>query len=149
MRTEAMRRPQHSWVARLRPVRMNAQVVEVTCADGPRDLLRFMQDRQKEQLADWLGSIMNQRVQVRVVDPGDDAPAAPPSDSFGPARARAGQRLQEAMAQPLVRELISFFDASLVDVRPASGAASASTQLDHEPAPDTGDDDDSTQHSDP
>lgn len=101
-----------SWAADLQLVRIDGSDVHLSVRPGQRDLLRFAQ-QQRERLAELMRSVLKRPVRVEIAAPQHSADAPPPPTSAN------GDQLsqQEAMSLPLVRQVLEYFDATLVQAK--------------------------------
>ncbi|MCE9592066.1 MAG: hypothetical protein K8S99_16280 [Planctomycetes bacterium] len=134
-------KPQAAWVRSFTLRSLNEGVAHLAVRPGNRDMVSYATQR-REDLAQMLGRIVGRPVRVEIdaavsappvsrdIDaPGGDADDAPAST--GPANSNPalpsdrGRRMQDAMALPLVREVMNLFDATIVEVRSAAEPAPA------------------------
>ncbi|MEX2215828.1 MAG: hypothetical protein WD768_17080, partial [Phycisphaeraceae bacterium] len=104
-----------SWVESLSLRQIDERTASLSLVPGKRDMHRFVStDRQREQLASLLKQVLGRPVRVEI----DAVGAASSTAVAGPTSSQAirSQR-EEAMALPLVREVLNVFDASLVEAR--------------------------------
>lgn len=78
-------------------------------------MLKFVTPERRTTLAQMLGRIVGRPVRVEIESP----TAASQVDWSATADTSRGPRAQDAMALPLVREVMDLFDATIVDVRRA------------------------------
>lgn len=114
-------RPALSWIRWLRLVQLDSDCAHVAAVPGRREVMKFLTDRQKGQLAELLRPILGRPVRIQLEDPPPvpaevDEPAAAGQD-VTPAGPRLSPR--QALSLPLVRQVLEMFDADLVEVRPA------------------------------
>jgi len=127
-------KPSASWVRGLEMRSFDGRRAVVTPLPGQRDLGKFLNAQRCEQLAAMIGQVIRKPVKVEVDT--DAAGAAPPAgpgsgaaaepDARGPAAGPVMDR-QQALALPLVRQVLELFDATLIDVAPEQAQAPAPT----------------------
>jgi len=114
-----------SWVQSLSLARLDDRTAVVALLPGKRDMQKFVAaDRQREQLADLFKKVLGRPVRIEVeATAGSPAPA--PSTANPSAATRAGRtEREEAMALPLVKEVLGVFEAALVETYPERKAPS-------------------------
>lgn len=104
-----------AWVSALELAAVADGVATVRVRPGRRDMLRFMSDARRDQLARWLSEALSSGVRVRIEAPTDLASPTDDAPRHDAAPAAQGDR-QAAMALPLVRQVMEHFDAALVQV---------------------------------
>jgi len=96
-------------------------VAKLEVRPGERDMLKFVTPERRTTLAQMLGRIVGRPVRVEIESPaaGSQADRAVAGDGS------RGPRAQDAMALPLVREVMDLFDATIIDVRRMEDANAA------------------------
>jgi hypothetical protein len=141
VRQAVARKPSLSWVEKLVLTGVGDQFVELAALPGRREVLAFIKDFQKQQITDLLEGILGRRVEIRLSQDEAAAPTQASPEPVAPADPRGGVRTaaspatprrtmsqkdrEEALAQPLVREVMQAFDATLIDVHEADDNAPA------------------------
>jgi hypothetical protein len=113
-----------AWVSALELASVADGVATVRARPGRRDMLRFMSDARRDQLARWLSDALGRGVRVQIEAAGDAASGTDAVPRGEATPAVQGDR-QAAMALPLVRQIMEHFDATLVQVTRRSPASSA------------------------
>ncbi len=108
-----------SWVQSLSLARLDDRTAVVALLPGKRDMQKFVAaDRQREQLADLFKKVLGRPVRIEVeAAAGGAAPATTTGNLAAAARAGRTER-EEAMALPLVKEVLGVFEAALVETYP-------------------------------
>ncbi len=122
--------PNMSWVRHLDLLRLDDQTARVAPQPGHRDLASFIDARRCQQLADLFKTVIGRPVRVelemteaRAASPGSEQPLNQPASrtqGSAPAPRRPVTQADRAlaMAQPLVKQVMETFDASVVGVYP-------------------------------
>jgi len=118
-------KPSLSWVAKLQLNRLENGAAQVSLLPGHRDLLTFA-SQQRGRLAQIFADVLGRPVRVEVTAaPGSQDAQAGPGESVGggsepaspgspPGSARRMEQ-QKAMSLPLVRQVLEYFDATVID----------------------------------
>ena len=140
-----------SWLNKLKLTGIDGRVARVVCLPGQRDILAFVDERRRSQLAELIASVVNRPVEVSVTT--DDTSLVPERGGSGspnpngsgaarPSTAAADRAAgpsarsanfdrrptldeaskREAMKLPMVRNVIEVLDATLVDIVRADDA---------------------------
>lgn len=104
-----------SWIRALQLVRLDNQTAHVVAALGKRDVLKFLSDRQKGQLADLLFDLTHQRFRVELDQSAQEDSASAALRASSTMANHTARR--EAMSLPLVKQVLDVFDAEVIDVR--------------------------------
>lgn len=94
----------------------DGQTLTLRLAPGERDRLAFMRG-QTERLEKWLSEQFGRRLRVRIEPPATPAGAEEPPAQPQRRRGATQQDKDEALRQPLTRQVADLFDARVVDVR--------------------------------
>jgi hypothetical protein len=114
-----------AWMRGLEMRSFDGRRAVVTTLPGHRDLAKFLNAQRCEQLALMIGQVIRRPVKVEVDAEAAAAPASEPGarEAAAEPEARApaagpAMNQQQALALPLVRQVMELFDASLLDVAP-------------------------------
>lgn len=114
-------KPHAAWIRSFTLQSLEQDVAKLGVRPGERDMLKFVTPERRTTLAQMLGRIVGRPVRVEI----ESSPAGSQMDRSGALDASRGPRAQDAMALPLVREVMDLFDATIVDVRRADEANAA------------------------
>ena len=106
-------KPALSWLKGMQVVSLQGGNLKLTVAAGQRDMIKFVNDARRQQLAELVGSILGRRIRVEVA--ARDEPAVEPAT---PKRGVDAEGRKKAMELPLVKQLDQVFEITLIDVRP-------------------------------
>ena len=106
-----------SWLRWLRLTQLDEQVAHLSPLPGRRDVLKFLTDRQKDQLTELLATIVGRRLRVELEadSTGTDSDSATGSADFLSAQMTADDQ-RKAMGHPLVQQILQQFDADIIAV---------------------------------
>ncbi len=116
-----------SWVQSLSLARLDDRTAVVSLLPGKRDMHKFIAaDRQREQLADLFKRVLGRPVRIEVeaagaINGADASDQSPGADVAPSSRSMRTER-EEALALPLVQEVLSVFEATLVETHLAAAA---------------------------
>lgn len=114
----AQSRPAANWAGKLQVTAVDERSVTVAARPGQGQIISFVRTAKHEELASMLGDILGRRVDVRIESAMEAGASPQPSASASRSRRTLSQQQrQDALQQPLVRELLSEFDATLIDIR--------------------------------
>ncbi len=118
---EIVDKPSMNWVRALELRRYEGGVAQIAVLPGQRDLARFATTAAcQDQLARLLTTIAGRPVRIDLAASPSGAPpselAAPDADSTAN-DSKPGLSAQQAMALPLVKQVMEVFDVTLVEVR--------------------------------
>ena len=110
--TAAADRPPLAWVRRLELQTIDERVATVAAGQGGGKTVRFISDRQREQLGELVSQVLGRTVRIELA--AGNTANRPTETTGGPDKGVQ----QEAMSLPLVRKVMETFeDVMLVDVR--------------------------------
>ena len=109
-----------SWVQSLSLSSLDDRTAVVSLLPGKRDMHKFIAaDRQREQLADLFKRVLGRPVRIEVEATstinGSDCSDASPSKYAAPSSQSIRTEREEALALPLVKEVLSVFEATLIE----------------------------------
>lgn len=109
-------KPQAGWIKSFTLRSLDNDLARLVVNPGARDMLKFVTAERREGLAKMLGAVIGRPLRVEI-----EAPSAADSaaDTTPQGNADRGPRVQDAVAIPLVREVMDLFDATIVEVRRA------------------------------
>jgi len=116
------------WLTSLELVSITERFARLTPCPGKRDILNFARHaRATDQLSQWFSAALARRVRVEVVPRADESAAASdaPGTLSGTGPVGLPQQRQQALALPLVQQVLEHFDATLLGVRPESRSSPA------------------------
>jgi hypothetical protein len=110
-----------TWVGKLQVTGLDGDTVNLVTQPGQRDLLAFITESRKAQLADLITTVAGKRIRVALSAAQQDHAAsdlaAAPASAAGAARALNRQEQARALELPLVKQVMQVFDgATLVGV---------------------------------
>jgi len=110
-----------SWVQWLRLVRLDERTAHLEAAPGRRDVMKFLTERQKTQLSDLLRPIVGRglRIELEQSQPMTTAEEASAHATTEKEEDESRMTPRQALALPLVKQVMAVFDADIVQVRPA------------------------------
>lgn len=110
-------KPALSWVKSFALRQLAGGVAKLVAQPGQRDMMKFVTTQRRDQLAQIFAGVLGSPVKIEIEAP------APPSAAPGSDRAVGGapSAMQQALALPLVKQVMEIFDAQVVDVRPEGG----------------------------
>lgn len=109
-----------SWVQSLSLARLDDRTAVVSLLPGKRDMHKFIAaDRQREQLADLFKRVLGRPVRIEVEATGtpngsDESDASPSAHAASSSKSMRTDR-EEALALPLVKEVLAVFEATLIE----------------------------------
>lgn len=114
-------KPALTWVGKLQVTAFDGETVNLVTEPGQRNLLGFINDNRKAQLADLIATVIGKRIRIELSAPQQEhaAPdmAATDSTARGAPRALNRQDQARALDLPLVKQVMQVFDgATLVGV---------------------------------
>lgn len=138
-------KPHAAWIRSFTLQSLEQDVAKLEVRPGERDMLKFVTPERRTTLAQMLGRIVGRPVRVEIESPA----AGSQMDRSAAADASRGPRAQDAIALPLVREVMDLFDATIVDVRRADEANAAPSGPVLPPTPGTAETDETPIGDDP
>lgn len=119
------------WARQLTLKKIDAGYAHVAPLPGKRDVVKFMTQSRRDELAGLISRTLGQPVRVNVEVPADDGAEAQRASGHGPLSER-----DIALGLPLVRQVFEMFpDSTMIEVRPEAEVEAASNPV---PASDSG-----------
>jgi len=126
-------RPALHWVQSLTLTRIDGDQAHLAIQPGKRDLYRFITQDKRDQLGQLLSSIVRRTLRVQI-----SPPSAAAESANRPTNDNKQSNIQQAMALPLVRQVMETFDASIINVKKIEEIAAESDAEAEQPLADGG-----------